>query len=208
MECEIDWKVWAMADDSQVYVVGGIGFLDMESAKVAQNELKRIEVLDQKMDYDNTEAMAAVYEKARQNHIFKTPIGISYMMRLQNYLVQNQYPGISDMPILVATDYTKKAKQAGASDEVWKARLENAKESTKKATGKLRLSIVINIVLAALVVGLFIISQTGNNPTVLNYKSKILNEYSQWQQQLDEREHIIMQREAELGIGAAPALEE
>lgn len=196
-----------MAEESQVYVVGGIGFQNVESAKIAQNELKRIEVLDEKMDYSNTESMAAVYEKARQNHIFQTPIGISYMMRLQNYLVQNQYPGISDMPILVNTDYANKGKEkkTTASDEVWKARLENMRQLVNQARGKLRISIGINVLLVILVIVLFIISQTGNNPTILNYKTKIINEYSVWQKELDEREQMIEQREAELGITAMPA---
>lgn len=191
-----------MADEAQVYVVGGIGFQNVESAKVAQNELKRIEVLDEKMDYNNTDSMAAVYEKARQNHVFKTPIGISYMMRLQNYLVQNQYPGISDMPILIATDYSKKAneKKGAASDAVWKARLDDMRGLVNKARKQLRISLCINVILVVLVIVLFVISQTGNNPTIINYRSKIINEYSQWQQQLDEREKAIQEKEAASGL--------
>lgn len=191
-----------MAEDAQVYVVGGIGFTDMESAKIAQNELKRIEVLDEKMDYNNIESVAVVYEKALQNQIFKTPVGISYMMRMQNHLVQNKYPGISDKPILVNMNYSKNVteKDSNEKDEIWKARLEDSRRLTNEAHERLRISILGNLILAALVVILFIISQTGNNPTVLNYKTNIINEYSQWQKQLEEREETIRQKEAELGI--------
>lgn len=192
----------AMAEEAQIFVVGGIGFQDMESAKMAQNELKRIEVLDEKMDYSNTEGMAAVYEKARQNHVFRTPIGISYMMRIQNYLVQKQYPGISDMPILVDTKYgkpgTDKVSQEGS--EIWRARLDSARDTARNIRRKLRVSLIINFVLVLLVVALFVISQTGNNPTILNYRTKIINEYSQWQQQLEEREAAISEKEANLGM--------
>ena len=192
-----------MAEEKQVYIVGGIAFHDIESAKIAQNELKRIELLDEKMDYGDVESVAVVYDKARKNHIFKTPIGISYMMRLQNCLVQNQYPGISEMPIFVQTEYGKQKqeeKEKSHSDELWKARLENSREETKKQREKFRLSVGLNLLLAVLVIALFIISQTGNNPTVLNYRSKIIDQYAQWQQQLEEREQAVEQKEAELGI--------
>lgn len=193
----------AMAEEKQVYIVGGIAFYDVESAKTAQNELKRIELLDEKMDYGDVESVAVVYDKARKNHIFKTPIGISYMMRLQNCLVQNRYPGISEMPIYVQTEYGKQKeneKEKSHSNEFWKARLENSREETKKQREKLRLSVGLNLLLTVLVIALFIISQTGNNPTVLNYRSKIIDQYAQWQQQLEERELAVEQKEAELGI--------
>lgn len=198
-----------MADDAQIYVVGGIAFTDMESAKMAQSELKRIEILDEKMDYNNTESMAAVYEKARKNQIFKTPIGISYMMRIQNYLVQKQYPGILDMPILTETNYSKKGteKASGENVDIWKARLEAAREKVQEVQSRLRLSLIGNMILVVLVVALFIISQTGSNPTILNYKSKIINEYAQWQQQLEQREAVIQQKEADLGITYTPETE-
>lgn len=195
-----------MAEENKMFIVGGIAFCDVESAKTAQNELKRIELLDEKMDYGDVESVAVVYDKARQNHVFKTPIGLSYMMRLQNCLVQNQYPGISEMPIVVQTTYgnRKEEEQEAAGqehgNELWKARLEKSKEETKKQKEKLRLSIGLNALLAVLVIALFIISQTGNNPTILNYRSKIINQYARWQQQLEEREQVIEQKEAELGI--------
>lgn len=197
-----------MAEEKQTYIVGGIAFHDVESAKIAQNELRRIELLDEKMNYGDVESVAAVYDKARKNHIFKTPIGISYMMRLQNCLVQNRYPGISDMPIFVQTEYGQQngeekeqdKKGQNHSEGLWKARLENSREETKKQREKLRLSVGLNLLLAVLVITLFIISQTGNNPTILNYRSKIIDQYAQWQQQLEEREQAIEEKEAELGI--------
>lgn len=195
-----------MAEEKQVYIVGGIAFHDMESAKMAQNELKRIELLDEKMDYGDVESVAAVYDKACKNNIFKTPIGISYMMRLQNCLVQNQYPGISEMPIPVQTEYGGSAAGRPAegsreqNESVWKARLDRSREEVRKCRDKIRISVMVNILLFFLVIALFVISQTGKNPTILNYRSKVIDQYAQWQQELEEREQIVEQKEAQLGI--------
>lgn len=195
-----------MEEDLHVYIVGGIAFYDMESAKIAQAELKRISGLDARMDYSDVDSIAAVYEKARKNHIFKTPIGISYMMRLQNCLVQSHYPGIAQMPIPVDTAYGEEElqeqedAQQGLGSEIWKSRLDSSKEELRQQKVKYRISVGLNLFLAALVAALFIISQTGQNPTVMNYKSNLLNQYTQWQQQLEQREQAIEEREAQLGI--------
>ena len=46
-----------------------------------------------------------------------------------------------------------------------------------------------------------IISLTGNNPTIINYRSKILNQYAEWEQELKEREAAISQKEHAAGAG-------
>ena len=40
----------------------------------------------------------------------------------------------------------------------------------------------------------------GENVNILNYRYKIENEYSIWQQELEEREAVIRKKEAELRI--------
>ena len=47
---------------------------------------------------------------------------------------------------------------------------------------------------------MFIITILGENTNVLNYRYKIENEYSIWQQELEEREAIIREKEAELRL--------
>lgn len=61
-------------------------------------------------------------------------------------------------------------------------------------------SILINIGLLALVIVMFVISTTSSNPTVLNYESVLQNRYSEWEQQLSDREQVIREKERELLI--------
>ncbi|MCR5282866.1 MAG: hypothetical protein K6E18_05805, partial [Lachnospiraceae bacterium] len=63
------------------YIVGGIAFNDPESAEKARMEQKRIDALNKKMDYEDVNATLSLYQKARDNQVFTTPLGIAYMMR-------------------------------------------------------------------------------------------------------------------------------
>ena len=43
----------------------------------------------------------------------------------------------------------------------------------------------------------------ADNPNILNYKTAVLNEYAEWEQDLKEREAVIREKELELDIDTA-----
>lgn len=200
-------------EEQKIYLVGGIAFTDIKQAKLAQIEQKRIEVLDEKLNYNDINAVANVYKKARDNRTFRTPVGITYMLRLYDWLKKNDYEGIDKMYVIMdgqpsATEVDDMEKgMVSERDELWKSRLEAQKKKEQAVGAKLRTSLFVNIVLVVLVIVLFIISQTGNNPTILNYKTKIINQYTSWEQELEQREQAVEAKEAELGIMAIPGSE-
>ena len=53
-----------------------------------------------------------------------------------------------------------------------------------------------------LVVLLFVITLTGENANIINYRNAIVNEYSDWEDELTQREQIVREKERELGISA------
>ena len=59
---------------------------------------------------------------------------------------------------------------------------------------------ILSGVLAVMVVIMFLISLTGKNENILNYKNVITNRYAEWEQELTEREAVIRQKETELEI--------
>ncbi len=200
-------------EEQKIYLVGGIAFTDIKQAKLAQIEQKRIEVLDEKLNYNDIEAVANVYKKARDNRTFKTPVGITYMLRLYDWLKKNNYEGIDKMYVIMDTvpsnpevDDLEKG-MISERDSLWKSRLEAQKKKEQSVVAKLRTSVIVNVVLVVLVILLFVISQTGNNPTVLNYKTKLINQYTSWEQELEQREQAVEEKEAELGIMAVPGSE-
>lgn len=200
-------------EEQKIYLVGGIAFTDIKQAKIAQIEQKRIEVLDAKLNYNDMDAVANVYKKARDNRTFQTPVGINYMMRLYHWLKNNNYEGIDKMYVVMDAEATKTApdrmdsEEHAERDNVWKSRLQAEKHKRKEVAEKLRISMIANAVLIVLVILLFVISQTGSNPTVLNYKTKIINQYTSWEQELEQREKIVEEKEAQLGITVVPGSE-
>jgi hypothetical protein len=54
----------------------------------------------------------------------------------------------------------------------------------------------LNIFLAILVAGMVFLALRSETPNMLNYRNAILNEYSEWEDSLTERENAL--REAEL----------
>lgn len=191
-------------EDQKIYLVGGIAFTDIKQAKLAQIEQKRIEILDEKLNYNDIDAVANVYKKARDNRTFQTPVGITYMLRLYDWLMKNNYEGVDKMYVIMEQETSGpniddlEKGLLSERDELWKSRLESQKKKEKILAGKFRTSVFLNVVLAVLVALLFVISQTGNNPTVLNYKTKIINQYTAWEQELEQREQAVEEKEAEL----------
>ena len=66
----------------------------------------------------------------------------------------------------------------------------------------LRKSVILNILLILLVIAMFVITLTGNNPTILNYEQKLQNKYAGWEQELTERENAVREKERELSLNA------
>ena len=79
-------------------------------------------------------------------------------------------------------------------------RIFQVKENNEGTKEMLRFSLWANLALVILVIAMFIITILGENTNVLNYRYKIENEYSIWQQELEEREAIIREKEAELRL--------
>ena len=62
-----------------------------------------------------------------------------------------------------------------------------------------KISLIVNIILVIMVIAMFIITLKAENPNMINYRTAILNQYSEWEQELNEREAAIKQKELELG---------
>lgn len=175
-------------------IVGGFVFKSLEDAQLAKEEEKKIAYLEERIDFNKVDSVLAIYQKMLENHVFKTPIGYSYLQEIQKFLKQNvSSEEISDIPI----DYISRSE----------IRVQNPREqevSTRvkekgKNKQKLRTSIHLNIALIIVVILMFFIAMSGNNPNVLNYEKKITDKYAAWEQELTEREQQI--REKELSTG-------
>lgn len=70
--------------------------------------------------------------------------------------------------------------------------------AVKKYKGKYNVTLTVTIILIVTVCVMFFISLSSNLPTIVNYRTKITDEYSSWQDELDEKEKELDKREQEL----------
>lgn len=178
-------------------VVDGFVFPNKQEAAIAENEVKKIEQLEEKLNYENLDAVAMIYVKSIRNELFQTAVGCSYLKKLQSHLEKNQYDKVNfeKYPIPAPVSNGQPAGMEKA-EKALKVRINHQKELKQK----LKQANLLNVVLLALVGALFAIAMTADNPNILNYRYNIQNEYSQWEQELQEREAVVREKEKELQI--------
>jgi hypothetical protein len=184
--------------DNKDFIVDGFIFGTQEDAKLAHNERKRIERIEEKLDYTDIQTVNAVLKKAINTRVFKTPIGYEFLRKLQNTAKDNSPDGadIPDIPVYGAFSLRE-------SDMiVTKKVTPSTKKPKKPKEGILgrKGSIIINVVLLVLVLVMFFITLNGSNPNILNYEKALQNRYAAWEEELSERESVIREKEKELLI--------
>lgn len=180
-------------NDNIKNIVGGYCFGSEEDAQIARQEEKKIDYLEQHMNYDNKENILLVYQKAIESRVFQTPIGWEYLRKLQEILQEQEVETEQIPPVAL---YTVFAHRVGDDIKVPAPRIApKKKESFKK---RFVISVFINIMLVAAVGGMFYIALTSSNPNILNYEQTLVNKYAEWDQELSEREAEIREREKEL----------
>lgn len=178
-------------------IVEGYRFTSDEDAKLAKEELEKVNYISQKLSADDPKAVLLVYNKSIQSALFTTPVGIDFLKSMQNYLKKNpaiNNEDILDIPMQISYSDALIIRQNKRYDSL------NVKEKNYKSQYKF--SVAFNIILVIMVIAMFFIALKAGNANILNYKTAILNEYADWEQSLKERENVIRQKERELNIGS------
>ena len=186
-----------MPKNEQVYVVEGFAFTSEKEAELAKKEREGIRYVKEKMNMSNPEPVLKLYNKMVKEKTFTTAVGYAYLFDLQEYLRTNlQIMDEEILPIeivhptLQESLWEEKQKHQAKLQEVKK---KAAKKSVADAglQNKYKLSLLVNLILAISVIGMFIISATSSHPTILNYEKELVNRYSVWEQELTEREAAL-----------------
>ncbi len=183
-----------MADKTD-WIVEGFQFGTEQDANLAKNEKLRVERLEERLDYQSPEMVYAVYKKAVENRVFKTPVGYEFLKKLQRILKENpdfEYE-VEEIPIQGVYSLRE-----SANPTVERIKASQKKPKPAKKTIGLRASLFINVVLMLLIALMFYISMTSTNPTALNYERAVQNKYAEWERELSERESAVREKEREL----------
>lgn len=175
---------------------GGFLFLNGADAALAEKEQKQIAYLEKKLDYQNPEQILAVLQKLIEERSFKTPIGIFYLKKMQDYLMNKvnfDKSRIPQIPIDIPCDRTVPEKRP----ELNSVRLATKKrQEIQKSNHKI--SVLLNMILVIALIVMFWVTLQSETPNMINYRIAIENKYAAWEQELVEREERVREQEREL----------
>ncbi len=180
-------------------VIDGFSFSDDADVSLASSEIEKIKFIAGKMNMDNPKGVLAVYDKLITSGIFVTPVGYEYLRTLQNYLYKcKDIPDDAVKEIPVPVSYTRALNLRSEERDEKLASERQMRTFRKTFKTEYKVSLIVNIILVLMVIAMFIITLKADNPNMINYRTAILNQYSEWEQELNERETAIKQRELEL----------
>lgn len=172
-------------------VVGGYRFATVADAETARMELKKVENLEQRLDYRKPQNVLLVYNRAVENRVFLTPIGLSYLHKMQKEMKKWGVPADKIQPVPLHGTFSNKT----ANSRVIRS---SVAKRHPEYHGRFVTSVLINVVLVLLVAGMIAIAWNSDTPNIINYRQAVENEYSGWEQELTERERELRNAEREL----------
>lgn len=174
----------------------GYLFVNAADAVLAEKERKQIEYLEKKLDYQKPEQILVILQKLIEERTFKTPVGMMYLKRLQDYL--KNYITIEKERIpAIPVDYI--CDKAGLSTRVELKTVRAAaqkREDIKKSNHKI--SIILNVILIIGMIVMFWMATQSETLNMINYKNALENRYAEWEQELMEREQAVREKEQSL----------
>lgn len=193
----------------------------MEESKKERSEQRAVEYLKGQIDYSQPKAVMAIYTQLIEQNIFETRVGLSFLTGLKKYLidhgmieeekklkVEGRAEEPSDAKAKPAPKKEEDAEKSAEEEEKPAPKRETKKTSKQKKTTvppvdnpyrkRFFYSLFINFVLVIVVILMFVITLTSDNPTIINYKQKIEDEYASWEQDLDNREKALNSWERDL----------
>lgn len=182
--------------DAGRYIAEGYSFYTERDAALAVNERKKVQYLEARLDYQKPETILRVYKKAVADRIFKSPVGLLFLKKLQQYLLDQ--PGIDADDVDAIPLYVSFEGEFREQSNPVRNRVKPAEKEQPKKSFALPISIITNIGLAVAVIAMFYIALKTDQPNILNYERTLTDRYASWEQELTEREHAVRMRELEL----------
>lgn len=186
-------------------IAGGFLFLTEREANLAEVERKKIAYLESRIDYSKPEDILYVYNKTVEENVFSTPVGMTYLKQLQEFLLNQEETDPASVAAIPLNNTYQEYGKAQSAKERMQARHEQEMGAKKS---QLAVSVILNILLVIAMIAMFIISLNSDSPNIINYKRVITDQYATWEQELTERESAVREKERELLMEEEAASEE
>ncbi len=176
-------------------IVEGYQFATLADAEAARQDIRRIKNLEDNLDYRKPQSVLMLYQKALENRIFQTPVGFAYLLQMQERMAHFGIPTEQIRPIPLNMTFSNKTDTVRSVQR--SAALRKLEYKNKFIT-----SVCLNVIMVIVVAAMFVISLRSDTPNMVNYRRAIVDEYSEWEQKLTDREREV--REAERQLNAGP----
>ncbi len=165
--------------------IGDYLFQSAEDAELASKEYEKVTRLEEKMVDADIELLYKLYNKSIEKKTFRTPIGYDFMRNLKCVLEENPETPGEVLPVPLQTGFSDASKEEIVDKEF------SQKLSVNSKSPLLGWSLFTNVVLIIMVLLMFWVVTTGDHPNVINYENAVINKYSEWEQELTERENLL-----------------
>ncbi|MBO5472839.1 MAG: hypothetical protein J6A08_03505 [Lachnospiraceae bacterium] len=184
-----------MDRNNEDLIVGGYKFATIADAETARMEEQKVDNLEKHLDYSKPQNVLLVYNRAIENKIFLTPVGFAYLRKMQNEMVKWGVPEDKIQPVPLYGTFSNKTENNSSI-----RRSIAARKPKVEYKGRFITSVLINVIMVLLVISMFVVSWKSDVPNIINYRTAVLNEYSEWEQQLTEREKAVREAEKEYNL--------
>ena len=178
---------------SKELIVGDYMFSTLEEANVAKLELDKIEKLTEKLGDADDDMLYKVYNRSIEKNTFRTPVGLEFMKALKKRLEKSRKIKDEVLPIPVSVNNLEIKEASEKEDDIKKV-----KNDAIKYSSFFRWSLFVNAILVIVVIALFVITSTSDNPNIINYENALIDKYSSWESELNEKDKTLRAKEREL----------
>lgn len=182
--------------ENESLIVEGFVFSSIKEAQIAMKEQKNIEVIRERTEFSNPEAIYELYVKLMERNMFKTIIGYNFLYELRNTLITEFSYDEQKLPTIHLPQNMEYDKVSRLNQGVMEMKIEQL------LLVKKRMSIVI-AALAFMVIAMFVIAAVNPNVGYVNTERKVVDKYSAWQEDLEQREQAVKEKEKELNIDSS-----
>lgn len=177
------------------YRVGGFVFSDEYDYKEAKKEEESVEYIKANTNLADLSKTIKLYNKLVERETFKTVIGMSFLMELRSCILKGKIVDEANLACI-------RVEKSGRSKAYSTALNKEAENMNKKIINDLRLKLrssrIINAFLVLIITAMILIALFAKDNSYTTIENKILDKYSAWAEELDEREKDLKQREAAL----------
>lgn len=102
-------------------------------------------------------------------------------------------------PEEMAEWYEEQVEQEKQKRRAAEMKQRQTEQSLRRKKEFFRFSVILNVFLLLVVVGMLVITLMDDTPNMVDYENKIVDKYVEWERELEEREERVKQWEKELG---------